>query len=495
MNIAYFFPHVKLSDFVFYVLMIFTILPVWLYEFPAMIDFPQHIAQLSVLKALVFGNDFYGDLYKINWFTPYIITNLFLLFFTLVFSPVIALKIGITFYLFSIPLFTGLIAKKINKQEDIRILTIPFLYCLPFNWGFIPFLIAIGFSVIWLYYFIVCDNNPNSFINIIFSFFIIYSHAIAWGLIMVYIFFICFKDGFNLYLVKGILKILSPLVFIIIWLVSLKSDASLNMDEDLFTYHSVMYRFFSLIGANLMGNDKVFGFIKFCIIYYLIRECFLFKLKGNIYAKLSCLSVIIFLILPNRLVSTGFFSDRLLILLPVFFALSISEIKSKRKLYLLTSIAVALSVIPRVNRVIESNENLNVVYKFEAFIDDRSRLIFLSNNNDYSSSDYKILPEPYFLWIPQMLVVKKELEIDFNFAYFHPEMVRFSNEVDNNVKNFSSRTRYDYPEVKWENYTYYDYVLIRDCSFLDNGISRELPKGSFVIGKTIGCWTLLIRNV
>ena len=54
-----------------------------------------------------------------------------------------------------------------------------------------------------------------------------------------------------------------------------------------------------------------------------------------------------------------------------------------------------------------------------------------------------------------MLVVKKELEIDFNFAYFHPEMVRFSNEVDNNVKNFSSRTRYDYPEVKWENYTYY----------------------------------------
>ena len=485
----------NLSNAVFYFLLLLVIFPVWLGDSPAMVDFPQHIAQLTALKAIFLGNEFYAALYQINWFTPYIVSNLILLIFSLVLSPLVALKLGVTFYLISIPLVTGLIAKKIGRPVDLRLITIPFLYCFPFNWGFVPFLITVGFGIIWIYYFLCFNSNPNSYINIFLSFFIIYSHAIAWGIVMLYITLFSVRKGINYHVIKGIVKLSFPVVFVAVWMYQIKISATSVSEVELFNYYPLIYRFSSFFVGNLMGNDIVLGFLKLMLMYFIVRSKTIVKTSFNIYILFALATVMLFFTMPNRLFSTGFFSDRLLILFPVFLAFSINEIHSKNKFYILIFIATILSFSPRVTRVLESNDEIKAIYELSDGIKEKQKLIFLTNKHEYMSNRYRLLSEPQFLWLPQMLVTKMELEIDFNFAYFHPEMVRFSENAEMKVKNFSFISRYDYPNVNWEDYSYYDYILIRDCSINELNGSTQRGNGRFVMKETCGCWYLLARKL
>lgn len=487
--------YLNLSNTVFYSLLLLVALPVWIGESPAMIDFPQHIAQLTALKEIFSGNEFYSELYEINWFTPYIVSNFILLIFSSFLSPLVALKLGVTFYLIAIPVVTGLIAKKLGKPVDLRLITIPFLYCFPFNWGFVPFLITVGFGIVWVYYFISFNSNPNSLTNIIISIFIIYSHAIAWGVVMLYITLFSLRKGISFEMIKGIVKLSFPVVFVAIWMYTIKLGSPSVSEEELFSYFPFFYRFCSFLVGNLMGNDTVLGFLKLVLIYFIFRTRTIVEISFNIYLSLALATVMMFFVFPNRLLSTGFFSDRLLILFPVLMALSIDKIHSKSKVYILVFIATTLSVTPRISRVITSDGELMAIYELSEEIEDRQKLIFITNKNEYMSDRYRLLSEPQFLWLPQLLATKKDLEIDFNFAYFHPEMVRFSTNANEKVKDFSFVSRYDYPNVSWANYSYYDYVLIRDCSFFDSNESRKGNFGDFVFKDSIDCWNLLVRKL
>src|SRR5580698_1531124 len=46
---------------------------VWLAPRPPMEDFPQHVAQVTLLRDLLRGTSPWSDLLRINWFTPYLL--------------------------------------------------------------------------------------------------------------------------------------------------------------------------------------------------------------------------------------------------------------------------------------------------------------------------------------------------------------------------------------------------------------------------------------
>ena len=45
----------------------------WLAPHPPMIDLPEHAAQVALLRDLLLGQSPWGDLFRINLFTPYLL--------------------------------------------------------------------------------------------------------------------------------------------------------------------------------------------------------------------------------------------------------------------------------------------------------------------------------------------------------------------------------------------------------------------------------------
>lgn len=170
-------------------------IPVWLPAFPAMVDLPQHAAQVSLLRQLDDPTFPFQSLFEINWFTPYLLGYLLIYALEPVAGIVGASKAVVALALFALPLATARLLREVGSEGGLALLSVPVLYGFTYQWGFLNFLVAAPIGLAFLVVAIRHSKRPTI------------RTSVAVGLLLIALFFchamICIFFGF----VAGVLAL------------------------------------------------------------------------------------------------------------------------------------------------------------------------------------------------------------------------------------------------------------------------------------------------
>jgi hypothetical protein len=131
---------------------ILALVPVWIPTYPPMADLPQHAAQVALLRDLQNPQFSYSALFRVNWFTPYLLGYLLIYALTPLFGIVAACKLIVSLFVAGLPLSTALLLRSADVDVFWAVLCIPGAYGFAYQWGFVNFLIAapLGMIFLWL---------------------------------------------------------------------------------------------------------------------------------------------------------------------------------------------------------------------------------------------------------------------------------------------------------------------------------------------------------
>ncbi len=136
---------------------IFTALPVILFDHLPLVDYPNHLARLQIHKTL-WSNIYLAQFYEFHWrFTPYLGLDLLAAPFISFLSVDVSGKIVIILTFTIIYVGAILLDRELNPTNwGPSIFAGIFLYNGAFNWGFINYIIGSGFAIlafwIWIRY-------------------------------------------------------------------------------------------------------------------------------------------------------------------------------------------------------------------------------------------------------------------------------------------------------------------------------------------------------
>lgn len=114
----------------------------WLSAHPPMVDVPAHAGQVALLRDMLFGDGRWNELLRINALTPYLIGYGLALPFSLVMSATAAVKLLLSLsYLAFVALCIAL-AREFRSDTRLYPLFLVGFFGLAYKWGFYTFLVA-----------------------------------------------------------------------------------------------------------------------------------------------------------------------------------------------------------------------------------------------------------------------------------------------------------------------------------------------------------------
>jgi hypothetical protein len=133
----------------------------WMAQHLPMVDLPQLSGQVAVLKDLLQGDPTWQDVFRINFFTPYLIPYALWLPLTFFFSIAVSGQILLTAgYLFFI--WTCIYLRKIfNGDSRLDWLFVPCYFGICFKWGFITTLLAVPFGLLFVVFAKIYTDAPS----------------------------------------------------------------------------------------------------------------------------------------------------------------------------------------------------------------------------------------------------------------------------------------------------------------------------------------------
>lgn len=127
-----------------------SIVPLWFGQNLPMVDMPQHAAQIAALREIWAGNAAFAQLFDVNWFTPYLLGYMLLYAASTVLPITVAAQLVVSLSLISIPLLTGALLRAAGADERWKWLAIPSAFGYAFYWGFLSFLVAVPFGLLFI---------------------------------------------------------------------------------------------------------------------------------------------------------------------------------------------------------------------------------------------------------------------------------------------------------------------------------------------------------
>ncbi len=124
--------------------------PVFIPDYPPLVDLPQHAAQVATLSDLLHGTSHFESLYRINWFTPYLFGYLLVAVLMPLAGIAMACKIVVAASLAAFPLATAALLGSVGVDRRWAWLTVPTAYSLSFQWGFLNFIVAAPIGLLFL---------------------------------------------------------------------------------------------------------------------------------------------------------------------------------------------------------------------------------------------------------------------------------------------------------------------------------------------------------
>ena len=124
--------------------------PVWLAHYPPLVDLPQHMAQIALLRDLHDPGFRFAQLFEVNWFTPYLIGYMAVYVLVPLLGLVTAGKVVLSAALAGLPVCTALLLEETGADSFWAVLTIPCMYGFSYQWGFLNFLVAVPIGLAFL---------------------------------------------------------------------------------------------------------------------------------------------------------------------------------------------------------------------------------------------------------------------------------------------------------------------------------------------------------
>jgi len=124
---------------------------IWAPGRPAMVDIPQHAAQVAMLRDLVLGRSAWAADLRIDLTTPYFLGYALALPLALVMSPLAAIKVVLTAAYAAFGLIGRAIGRELDVPEGLDGFYLIGFFGFSWSYGFFPFLVAapLGLGVVW----------------------------------------------------------------------------------------------------------------------------------------------------------------------------------------------------------------------------------------------------------------------------------------------------------------------------------------------------------
>lgn len=114
----------------------------WLAPHPPMIDLPQHAGQVALLKDLLLGQSPWAALFRINLFTPYLLGYGLALPLTFIMPVAAALKLLLSLAYLAFVAVCVKVRKHFGADPRLDWLFLPGFFGFAYHWGFFTFLLA-----------------------------------------------------------------------------------------------------------------------------------------------------------------------------------------------------------------------------------------------------------------------------------------------------------------------------------------------------------------
>ena len=416
-----------------FVAMVFlSVVPLWIGRYLPLVDLPQHAGQVVVLQQLWAGDAGLAEIFRVNWFTPYLLGYLLLYVLALVLPITTATQLLVSLAVAAIPLLTGRLLRVAGADERWKWLAIPCSFGFAFYWGFLSFFVAAPLCLLFLIQTIRFVNAPSLRAGIFIALFAValfFCHIIVLGFASLvalgYVWGASYRDPKALLL--RTLPYAAPLPIIALWM-AVTYSAEARVQSDSISFGSLLYRLLQLL-VQPAGRDD-FSLSPITVLVVTGSVLLLPWLSGARFSKRPerwlpfALGLFVFLVTPHYVFSAAYFYQRLGIFLVPLWLVTWDVPQRKRSIDRLAIVVVVFWVATTIGRFAafarESQSFANVMAQLEP--GHRAAALVYDNRSP-------LFALPVYLHFPLWYQATHRGVVDFNFAEFYSQMARYRPEV------------------------------------------------------------------
>jgi len=454
----------------------------WIPYRPPMVDLPQHAAQIGLLAEVLSGDSQWASVFKINFATPYLTTYGLGWLLTHVMPVVTATKLMLSGSFCVFVAMSVLIRKSLASDPRLDWLVLASYFGFAWKWGFLSFLLAapIGLLFIWVSLRFLNEKKTSlAGCLIAVGSLLLISH----GLIFVFAWSVGFyMSCWVAYQSREWLKALWPTILTAVIFIAYSLIVSYIQFGLVSSPESYGITIWSL---NPIGRLQELFFYSFdnqpSTMYYIVTLALILapiglrcqiSVKRQLSWALLVVTLAIFFWAPAYAAKTAFLYQRFAIFFLPAWALifckneTINKSRFKEN-FVLTLIAICVW-LPLYGHTTEAIRFKQESADFEVILnrlEPNKRALYLAIDN-YSPADRH---QNIYLHYGSWYQADKKGFVDFNFAWFPPQMLRFKTEGVTQIRpsfEFQPKT-FDWRTHHGKNY---DYFIFRSETLVDEKI-------------------------
>jgi len=468
----------RLSIKLFPIACILTCLPVWLAEYPPLVDLPQHAAQIALIKSHLSGTLPFPELFQVNLFSPYWAGYGISLAFSYFTDITTAVKITLSIALVFFPYSCYKLRQSTNAPHELDWLFIPVTYGFAYQWGFLNFLIALPLGVFLLYQIVKNDNPKPRWSLSLWIVVLFLAHILACAFFCILAALLMFdrKQGFTTW-VRRALPLTISLPLGITWLVLASDSEQVSTPGP---WGLGAQRLLDL-PAELLSVPTTIPFVILGAVVAILPFLGGYKLSKSPARFLPFIAYLVLMLIgPNYLFGNFFTYQRFnvlgLILYVICFESSTDRTQTQTKSYIvLVSVFISLTLTTLVNlKSLAFNKETKSYKSITREIKSEFRVLSLPIEA-YSP----LFTPPAYLHFPSWLQAENRNIVDFSFSNFYPQIIKYKKNMRPNADgNFVWQPHtFKASNHKTENYRY---LLIRTHYDIQPWIQVIAPEAKIV---------------
>jgi hypothetical protein len=480
------------NDRTFAVALLLAVVPIWVGRYVPLIDMPQHAAQITALHELWSGNATFSGLFEINWFTPYLLGYLLLYGASLVMPVAVATQLLVSVAVIALPLATAHLLRVVGADVRWRWLAIPCAFSFAFYWGFLSYIVAAPIALLFIartVRFVQVPSVRNAVAIAVFAHLLFFCHVIVLGTASLaalgYVAGATYRDPKTLAL--RCLPYTTPLPLIAVWFAA-TYRAETSVQNDPIVYGGIDERFYQLL-VQPAGQDR----ISLVTLLVTVAVVMLPALAGSTFSRKperwlpGALMLLAFVLMPHYVMSTAYVFQRLgLFLVPLWLMAWDPPGALRRRVEGLAIAAVLLVSFTNIGRFV------GFARETESF---RDVLAAVPPRHTIASMVYDPYSEfftlPVYLHFPVWYQANASGIVDFNFANFFSQMVRYRRHASGMTDDLTwTPTEFDWKTNGGERY---DYFIVKSSSDVSPDIFKEQRDSVELV--TRSGWWWLYRNL
>jgi hypothetical protein len=460
--------------------------PLWVGPNLPMVDMPQHAAQVAALSEMFAGNPTFTSVFEIELFTPYLLGYLLVWVLSLAVPIDVAIQITVSLAVLAIPILSGRLLREVGGEERWKWLAIPCSFSYALYWGFLSFIVAVPLALGFMILAIRFDRQPNvrrGLPLIAASIGLFFCHIIALGFIsLISLGYIVGANYRNWRVMLAKISVFTaPLPLIALWFV-LTYQAEVRTHSAPIDFGPLLLRL-SMLASQPAGLDTILvsrpnefpdpvrSLLTLCITGSVVLFPFAAHLRLSRRPERVvpfALALVTFLTAPSYVFSAGFFYDRLGVFLVPLWLLCWEPAPVRRLWVERAAMAiVAIWIAVTLGRFTAfSRETL----AFDALLYNMepgkqvAALVF-----DPRSDHFEL---PIYYHFPAWYQATKSGIVDFNFADFYSQPVRYKSSVG---ARLPASVSLDPLKFDWDRHggDRYDYFIVKSDVDVSNALFKE----------------------